>query len=82
MRWHWRWMVGLLLSTATAGCSSVAKPDVLHPGTTADQQQRALRYDPYPEPEGPSVDGSRPREYTTPPPETSRARWQLGNWGQ
>lgn len=75
--------VGLLLLTAMSGCKSTAGPSWLHPGSAPMQQARALRYDPYPENEpSPGMAGVRPREYEKPPPEPSRARWQLGGWGQ
>jgi hypothetical protein len=74
---------GLLLLVALAGCSSLAMPSWSHPGSEAVQRRRALQYDPYAENEpGPAVVGVRPREYEKPPPEPSRARWFLGNWGQ
>ena len=83
MKGPWLLAAGLLVSSALAGCASTAKPNWLHPGTAQAQQARALRYDPYPENEsGPPMTGDRPREYETPPPEPSRARWFLGNWGQ
>lgn len=79
----WSLATGLMILIALGGCKSVAKPDLTHPGTAQTQQTRALRYDPYPENEpGPALVGARPREYQTPPPETSRSRWFLGNWGQ
>jgi hypothetical protein len=81
MRWL-RFFVVVLLPLIV-GCSHTAGPCWLHPGAAKTQQNRALRYDPYPENEpGPTMVGVRPREYQKPPPETSRARWQLGNWGQ
>ena len=83
MKGLWPLAAGLLILVALGGCRGVASPDWTHPGTASVQQKRALRYDPYPENEpGPSMDGTRPREYANPPPETSRARWYLGNWGQ
>jgi hypothetical protein len=77
--------LALLLGLAggLTGCKSDAGPDWLHPGTQQAQQARALRYDPYPEPNiGPNVDGARPRDYDKPLAETQRARWQLGDWQQ
>ena len=74
---------GVLLLTALGGCQRTAGPCWLHPGSAHSQQTRALRYDPFPENEaGPTMVGVRPREYQKPPPEPSRARWCLGNWGQ
>lgn len=72
----------LFLLCIVGGCARIAGPNWFHPDTATRQQNRALRYDPYPENEpGPPM-GVRPREYQNPPPETSRARWTLGNWGQ
>jgi hypothetical protein len=82
MKGPWSLAAGLLLG-GLVGCSSTASPNWVHPGTTQAQQARALRYDPYPENDaGLPLAGDRPREYDKPPPEPSRARWQLGNWGQ
>jgi hypothetical protein len=79
----WPLAVALPILSALAGCCSTAGPDWAHPGGADVQQKRALRFDPYPENEpGPALTGVRPREYEDPPPETSRARWTLGNWGQ
>jgi hypothetical protein len=78
----WPLAVVLPILIAPAGCCHTARPDWAHPGGTEVQQKRALRYDPYPENEpGPALTGVRPREYESPPPETSRARWTKGNWG-
>jgi hypothetical protein len=78
-----RFAAGVLILTALGGCSTTACPCLCHPGSAQVQQARALRYDPYPENEsGPAMVGVRPREYEKPPPETSRARWTLGKWGQ
>ena len=83
MKRSWLLAVGVLALTFPAGCKSVAEPCWLHPGPAQQQQTRALRYDPYPENEaGPAMVGVRPRAYEKPPPEPSRARWCLGNWGQ
>lgn len=81
----WTSLLGLALclglAGGLAGCKTMEKPSLLHPGSEQTQQARALRYDPYPEPNvGPSVDGGRPRNYEKPLPETQRARWTLGNW--
>jgi hypothetical protein len=79
----WLTAVGLLVFGTLGGCARTAGPCWLHPGPEKCQQTRALRYDPYPENEpGPEMVGVRPRDYQKPPPETSRPRWQLGNWGQ
>ena len=83
MKGRWSLAAALLLGLA-AGCSSTATPNWVHPGTLQAQQARALRYDPYPQNDSgaPPMTGDRPREYSTPPPEPSRARWTIGNWGQ
>ena len=71
----WMLCLGVLLA-AGAGCH-VARPNWSQPGTAPQQQQRAQRYDPYPENEpGPKLTGVRPREYEKPIPEVDRARWQ------
>jgi hypothetical protein len=83
MKGLWSLAAELLILGGLAGCASTAGPSWLHPGTTQAQQSRALRYDPYPENEcGSPLVGDRPREFDKPPPEPSRARWFLGNWGQ
>jgi hypothetical protein len=83
MKRPWLLAIGLAFVLFPAGCKSVDKPDLSHPGTAPAQQARALRYDPYPDNEsGPAMVGVRPREYDVPPPEPSRARWYLNGWGQ
>ncbi|MEN6452374.1 MAG: hypothetical protein ABFC96_17940 [Thermoguttaceae bacterium] len=79
------WLLALALPilVVPSGCCDTGRPDWTHPGSAEAQQKRALRYDPYPENEaGPALTGVRPREYDVPPPETSRARWTKGSWGQ
>jgi len=77
MKGRWSLAAGLLLGLA--GCRSTATPDLMHPGTQQAQQARALRYDPYAvnETGAPPMTGTGPREYDKPPPEPSRARWEL-----
>ena len=60
-----------------SGCSSPqGRTNVLCPGTESEQQRRAERFDPYPEPGiGPEVVGGRPREYLDPLSDPARARW-------
>jgi hypothetical protein len=76
-------VVGLLILGAL-GCQAPEKrktalPNVEHPGSAAVQQKRALRFDPYPEPNvGPGMSDVRPRDYENPPAESSRARWPNG----
>ncbi len=83
MRTPWSLGAGLLLLGGVLGCTSTATPSLTHPGTLQAQQARAQRYDPYSDAYvGSPLVGDRPREYDKPPPEPSRARWFLGNWGQ
>jgi hypothetical protein len=83
MKGPWLFAAGLLILAVLAGCATTGTPDWVHPGTAQAQQARAQRYDPYPQTEiGPPMSGDRPRDYDQSPPEPSRARWQLGNWGQ
>jgi hypothetical protein len=71
--------LGLIL-LVLAGCQTTATPNIRHPGSTQAQQNRAVRFDPYPENEtGPTLVGVRPREYENPISEPARARWHLGN---
>ncbi|MGD0384205.1 MAG: membrane or secreted protein [Thermoguttaceae bacterium] len=73
----------LLLFFGLAGCQSTAKPSLAHPGSAQTQQNRAVRFDPYPENDiGPALVGVRPRDYENPIPEPARARWQVGNQSQ
>ena len=70
----------LAISFGPAGCTNLAKPDLTHPGSTTAQQNRAVRFDPYPEStSGPAMTGVRPREYENPIAEPAQARWQRGN---
>jgi hypothetical protein len=61
----------MIVLLAAAGCSSsIAKPDLLHPGSLAYQRWRAEVFDPYPVPYlGTPVEGGRPMQYRTPVPE-------------
>lgn len=64
-----------------AGCQNMGGPNWLHPGSADVQQRRAIRYDPYPQPDfGPTMDGARPRNYDKPLAEAERSRWYLGDW--
>lgn len=76
-------IAGFLCLMTTTGCQHLARPTWTKPGGTNAQRAQALRYDPYPESEpGPALVGARPRGYEVAPPEPSRARWELGDWGQ
>jgi hypothetical protein len=70
----------LLLFFGIAGCQSTAKPSLAHPGSARTQQNRAVRFDPYPESDvAPAMVGVRPKGYENPISEPARARWQVGN---
>ena len=63
------WMAG-------SGCSSLALPRLMAPGSSEYQQRQAHQFDPYPDDSiGPRNDGPRPRDFIKPPPEPVRARW-------
>ena len=70
-------MAGLLmvlLATVT-GCAGTAYPQLLNPPPVNVQQQRAERFDPFPEVgSGPDLTGARPREYDIPSPEPARTQ--------
>lgn len=54
------------------GCTNVARPRLLHPGTADTQQRRAEAFDPFPLPElGPPTE-ARPRGFLLPEPDTER----------
>lgn len=80
-------LAGILLGCAGPN-SSIAPPSLFGPGSASTQQQRAIRYDPYPENDpAPPIVGGRPRSYEQPIPEVDRARWQTPtdrnrNWMQ
>ncbi len=66
----------LLASAAVAGCSRQTGIPRLQAGTLDYQRRLAHQFDPYPDNTlGPKIDGSRPREYSAPPPEAQKARW-------
>jgi hypothetical protein len=59
-----------------AGCSHLEPPTIFNPGDLQYQRARANRFDPFPDPDaGPDIPEARPREFSNPPPEASRARW-------
>ena len=74
--------MGVALALASAGCSSLARPQWLYPGPSRSQQRRAVRFDPYLQDDiAPSIlrvplnDGTRPRDFAEPMPEVERSRW-------
>jgi len=73
-----RWLLAFLLVGSTGGCMS--GPKWLHPGPAPYQQDKAVRFDPYPDNDiGPAMVGVRPRDYDKPLAEPSRARWTKRN---
>lgn len=74
--------LGVTLALASAGCSSLGRPQWLEPGPSRSQQRRAVRFDPYLQDDiAPSIlrvplnDGTRPRDFAEPMPEVERSRW-------
>ncbi|MDO4629607.1 MAG: hypothetical protein Q4C70_10520 [Planctomycetia bacterium] len=67
--WTWNFLVLILLLLFLAGCSEnrqFGHPS-LEPAPAHIQKQRAVRFDPYPDPNlGPEIPGARPHNYTTP----------------
>jgi hypothetical protein len=67
------------------GCFSptVKYPNLLNPGTIAQQRYEAAIWDPYPDSSiGPAVIGARPREYMQQIPQAQRAQiWSDLSWG-
>jgi hypothetical protein len=64
------------------GCASLGKPTWQTGSNARTQQRRAVRFDPYPQPDIGStlfrealMDGSRPRDYNEPVTEVRRSRW-------
>lgn len=59
-----------------AACSpTIRYPRWQSPGTAPLQRYNAEQFDPYPLPDvGPAIVGGRPREYSVPVPEVTRAR--------
>ena len=77
-----RILVSLATLAVVVGCQSLAGPDWGHPGSAAEQQRRAERFDPFPQDEcGPPIEGARPREFQTPPAEVKRSRWSPADPG-
>jgi hypothetical protein len=69
---------GLLILGTLAGCAHTTPPSLDHPGSAAVQQKRAIRYDPYADPNlGNDVSTIRPREYQNPAAEATQSRWHL-----
>ena len=77
MKKSWLLAAGFLTLGVLTGCQSTAKPNLANPGNATTQQNRALRYDPYPSTDvgGGSMAGTRPSGYEVPPAEPTQARW-------
>jgi hypothetical protein len=76
-----RIVLPLLLAACVVGCQGMGGPFSEGPGTVAVQQERAQRFDPYPESDvGPPIEGARPLGYHTPPAEVKRSRWSGADW--
>jgi hypothetical protein len=72
------WMPVLLLIIFLVGCQGLAMPSLDNPGTIAEQESRAIRFDPFVENDiGPPIVGGRPRDYEKPIAEPLRARWPI-----
>lgn len=60
---------------SAAGCAGTAYPQLLNPPPVNVQQQRAERFDPFPEVgSGPDITGGRPRGFENPSPEPVRTQ--------
>jgi hypothetical protein len=80
MKGRWSLAAGLTILGILAGCKDIASPSLEHPRSADIQQKRAVRYDPYAEPDvAPGMSDTRPREYQSPPAEPTRARWTIHN---
>ena len=81
MRMARLWLALLIVPLCAVGCS-LPSPCLGPPGPAALQQERAMRFDPYPEPDtGPEVVGGRPRGFDAPAAEPTRARhWGSPTW--
>ena len=78
MRRAWLWVVIALLTSS--GCAQYGT-SLLNPGSTDQQQARALFHDPYPDPDaGPNVDDVRPQGYVEPAPEPVRTQSYAPLW--
>lgn len=70
--------IALMVLAACCGCRLFDPSVVRHPGWIDQQRARAERFDPYPEPirdsGGPDMDGTRPRDYLTPPGEVKKVQ--------
>jgi hypothetical protein len=75
--------VGLVFAIllGLSGCAKMAMPNLWEPGSAKEQQNRAIRYDPFPQTDmGGSTTNVRPKSYDKPIAEPSQARWYLNGW--
>ncbi|MCC6126981.1 MAG: membrane or secreted protein [Pirellulales bacterium] len=75
--------LGLVLCVlaGVGGCKNLEGPNWLRPGSAEEQQQKAIRYDPFPQTDlGPATSNVRPKSYDKPIAEPSQARWFLNGW--
>lgn len=80
MNRFWQIVAVLGFVTFLAGCGTMSRPKWFAPGPAKEQQARAERFDPYPSKDiGPSVVGTRPREFAQPYAEPLRNQWE--QWG-
>jgi hypothetical protein len=74
---RWRLLTTLLM-LPLGGC--VATPQVLCPGSEAQQVRRAQKFDPFPERGvAPDVVGARPAEFADPPAQVLHVQRRLGD---
>ena len=75
IRRHALLLIALVL---LVGCADIAPPRIFHPGSQEYQQNRALRFDPYPLTDvAPEIVGGRPLQYIKPAPENERVQNEL-----
>ena len=70
------WLLSIVscLALAVTGCN-LGRPNWLHPGTIATQQQRATYHDPYADNDAaPAVVARRPRDFERPATEPTRSQ--------
>jgi hypothetical protein len=69
-----RQALALIAVVGLSGCPTIQGPGYLHPGSAAQQQNQAQRFDPYPATDvGPDM-AARPLAYIRPAPENERVQ--------
>lgn len=67
----------LLALVALSGCQTLGVPRLFGPGPADYQRRVAHQFDPYPDKDvGGDTIGTRPLDYTEPPPEVQKSRWE------